>query len=406
MNFAALKNGLRYSDLPLSFQHAVTVTRALRLKYLWIDALCIIQDSKDDWETESGKMAAIYQDAYIVLGADMSPNSLGGFLNVEEGGYNGAGWPIATFKNDKSVIYARSEDEVNNDGIGFHLLGAEPLSKRAWTLQEQILASKMVHFASREMFWECKSTLSCECMQTDRDGPIENSPPSLRSLMNCTFPAKFKMWYTLVNEVTSRGITKPEDILPCLSGIAQHFQNSGAGLYLAGLWHDDLPLGLLWSRYNNPGTSRAVPYRGPSWSWTSIDQIEYPYSSGEFESDDNGLKKVYARIIEAKCFPNGKDPLGTVSSGYLKVAAPLMRLEEKSRILPNYDFEENTPREDLFCLFIGETTYGVCPTRGLILQKRRDLENSTFERVGWFSLYPGEEIPSLKGVKDSTVTII
>ncbi|KAK8062486.1 hypothetical protein PG997_014583 [Apiospora hydei] len=258
-NIAARKNGFHYSDLPLSFQHAVIVTRGLGLDYLWIDALCIIQDSKDDWETESGKMAAIYQYAYLVLGADMSPNSHGGFLDVGEGGYNGAGWPIATIENNKSIIYARSEHNRNNDYLGTHPLSSEPLSRRAWTLQEQILASKMVHFASKEMVWECKSIISCACMQIDRVGRPFNPPLSLRSLMNCSFPAKFKTWYTLVNQVTCRSITKPEDILPCLSGIAQHFQHSGAGVYLAGLWHTDLPLGLLWYG-GGTRASRAVPY--------------------------------------------------------------------------------------------------------------------------------------------------
>ncbi|KAK7959642.1 heterokaryon incompatibility protein-domain-containing protein [Apiospora aurea] len=249
----------------------------------------------------------------------MSPNSHRGFLNVGEGGYNGAGWPVATIQNeksDKSIVYARSEDNSNNDYRGARPLIDEPLSRRAWTLQEQILASKMVHFASREMVWECKLTLSCECMQLDR----------------------FKTWYALVNEVTSRSITKPEGILPCLSGIAQHFQHGGAGVYLAGLWHKDLPLGLLWG----PGpetidASRAVPYRGPSWSWTSLDRVRSPYdSAGGFTDNDNELKKVYARIIEAKCFPSGRDPLGTVSGGYLKVAAPLLVLKEKLGILPSY----------------------------------------------------------------------
>ncbi|CAG7562051.1 unnamed protein product [Fusarium equiseti] len=102
-NYSAQKMGLRYCDLPLSFQDAISVTKGLGLRYLWIDALCIIQDSQADWEIESGNMAAIYQNAYLVIGADMSPNSFGGFLNVQGGGYNGDGWPIATIDND--IIY-------------------------------------------------------------------------------------------------------------------------------------------------------------------------------------------------------------------------------------------------------------------------------------------------------------
>lgn len=42
-----------------------------------------------------------------------------------------------------------------------------PLVKRAWTLQEQLLASRMVHFSPSEMIWECRTRLLCCCKQLD-----------------------------------------------------------------------------------------------------------------------------------------------------------------------------------------------------------------------------------------------
>ena len=239
-NYAAQKEGLRYCDLPLSFRDAIIVTRGLGLRYLWIDALCIIQDSKIDWEVESGNMAAIYQHAFLVIGADTSSDSEGGFLDVQGGGYNGDRWPVATV--DNNVIYARSEHRSNNNHQGAHTLDCEPLSARAWALQEQSLSSRMVHFASKEMVWECKSALRCECMELDREGHAPYPPLSLRTLTSSpnSFPAKFRDWYALVDQVTYRSLTKPEDLLPCLSGLVRYFQDSGAGAYLAGLWREDL----------------------------------------------------------------------------------------------------------------------------------------------------------------------
>ncbi|RFN48195.1 het-domain-containing protein [Fusarium flagelliforme] len=323
-NYAAQKEGLRYCDLPLSFRDATTVTRGLGLS---------------DWEIESANMAAIYQNAYLVIGADMAPNSDEGFLDIQGGGYNGDGWAIATVDND--IIYARSEHRGNNNHQGAHPLDCEPLSARAWALQEQFLSSRMVHFASKEIIWECKSALRCECMELDREGHAPCPPLSLRSLTSSSesFPAKFREWYSLVDQVTYRSLTKSGDLLPCLSGMARQFQDSGAGAYLAGLWLEDLPVGLLWS--SSPDRSRAVPYRGPSWSWTSIDQVTYPYgASPGFANHDNTFKKAYVKIIEAKCIPAGKDPLGAVSGGWLKVAAPLLKMEEDINIFPHYDSDE------------------------------------------------------------------
>ncbi|KAI1061340.1 hypothetical protein LB507_011285 [Fusarium sp. FIESC RH6] len=356
-NYTTQQQGLRYCDLPLSFRDAITVTRGLGLRYLWIDALCIIQDCQTDWEVESGNMAAIYQNAYLVIGADMSSNSDGGFLDVQSGGYHGHGWPIATV--DNNIIYARSENRRNNNFKELHPLDLEPLSKRAWTLQEQVLSSRMVHFASKEMVWECKSAIRCECMQLDRMTRFLEPPISLRTLTSCS-DTVFRKWYRLVDEVVERSLTKSQDLLPCLSGIARHYQNRGAGTYLAGLWSEDLLVGLTWSSDVPPDRcSRAVPYRGPSWSWISLDKVKNPYGTpGSFEKSGDRFKKVYTKVIEATCVPAGKDPLGAVSDGRLNVVGPLLKMKEDINIKTHYDSDEFQD-ESLFYLFIGEFHHGI-----------------------------------------------
>ncbi|KAF2627775.1 hypothetical protein BU25DRAFT_302552, partial [Macroventuria anomochaeta] len=60
---------IQFSDLPKTFQHAVNFTRWLGVRYLWIDALCIIQDDQDDWCRESPTMASVYADSCLTLSA-------------------------------------------------------------------------------------------------------------------------------------------------------------------------------------------------------------------------------------------------------------------------------------------------------------------------------------------------
>jgi hypothetical protein len=377
---------LPYSLLPKSFQDAVTVTRHLGLKYLWIDALCIVQDDQEDWERESGNMAAVYQNAYLVLGADMSPNSHGGFLDVGPGGYHGAGTPVAVVES--TTIYARSGGPPSLWSSP-HPVADEPLSKRAWTLQEQLLAPKMVHFTSKEMVWECNSSEFCECMDMDHAGEIPYPRLSIRdirlSLSFTSTPDKFKLWYEIVNQVAKRDITMPGDLLPCLSGLAKKFQDSGAGVYLAGLWLDDVQLGLLWrpQRPGVPQTSlRATPYRGPTWSWTSIANPKAPYYYITTKLDRK-LTKVYAKVVKAECTPKGKDPLGAVSGGYLEVVAPLLEVPPFLSVpgISTFDFHFTRKQgEKQFILIIGELTLG--KVEGLILRHRPDVSKNTYERVG------------------------
>lgn len=431
-SIAARQKQILYSDLTKTFQDAVTVTRDLGLRYLWIDALCIIQDDAHDWEGESGNMAAIYQNAYTVLGADMSPDSHIGFLETNSGSHNfNQGVPIAAVDSENSLIYARPMIFHNNPCRVFNNGPPEPLSKRAWTMQEQMLASRMIHFATREMIWECNSALLCECMELDG----QYSPLSINQkpmLMTSPWSVKnFKTWYKVVEEVTNRNITKPDDILPCLSGLARRFQDAGAGIYLAGLWLDDLLLGLLWE--GSEHCSRATPYRAPSWSWASV-RVDNSYRSphfltGGFLDEDTKLTKTYARIVEASCTQKGKDRLGAVSGGYVKIVAPLIEMtpdEDRefpvvcgltplgvkpgcSRQLTAWlDFEFiPSPDETLFCLFVGELSCGSNgqPCRGLVLRKRWDV-SETYERVGSFKLQRGAEMDFIQGVEDSVVVII
>ena len=72
--------GIRISDLPATFRDAVSITRRLGVRYLWIDSLCIIQDSKEDWNLQSGQMAAIYTHAWLTLAAAASASSVAGFF--------------------------------------------------------------------------------------------------------------------------------------------------------------------------------------------------------------------------------------------------------------------------------------------------------------------------------------
>lgn len=159
---------LSFESLPKSFQDAVVVTRDLGIRYLWIDALCIAQNDREDWEIESGNMAAIYKNAFVVIGADMSKDSYGGFLQgrySEDVDVDDHSWgkcirklpgkacaTIGELEEEKSIIYARRIDD-HGDPFGRDLEGVhqlEPLTTRAWALQEQVLAIRMIHFRSNE----------------------------------------------------------------------------------------------------------------------------------------------------------------------------------------------------------------------------------------------------------------
>ncbi len=74
------QNRLSYAALPANFRDAIVITRELGIRYLWIDSLCILQDSKQDWQQESKMMAAIYRDSTLTISAMASSGSTQGIL--------------------------------------------------------------------------------------------------------------------------------------------------------------------------------------------------------------------------------------------------------------------------------------------------------------------------------------
>lgn len=79
------KKSIPLSSMPANFYDATIITRKLGYRYLWIDSLCIIQDSPSDWEAESQNMGNIYTNAALTLAAAaakvcQSSNELGMFI--------------------------------------------------------------------------------------------------------------------------------------------------------------------------------------------------------------------------------------------------------------------------------------------------------------------------------------
>lgn len=127
-----------WADLPKTFRDAVIVTRSLGVRYLWIDSICIIQDSRPDWERESACMEEIYRKAYLTIAASASPDNSTGFLTSRASSSLNGPWGPTNPKyiSIKSKIKHHSTPET------------DPLSTRAWAYQERLMASRILSLSS------------------------------------------------------------------------------------------------------------------------------------------------------------------------------------------------------------------------------------------------------------------
>ncbi|KAK5697590.1 hypothetical protein LTR97_007728 [Elasticomyces elasticus] len=202
----------------------------------------------------------------------------------------------------------------------------ESIHQRAWTLQEAILSPRVLVYGSRQLRWVCRSEL-------DSDGWYAQSDKSFERLEELPggYFNPFRGWRTIVKSYTSRSMSKAEDKLLAISGVALVYANLLNDGYLAGLWISNLVLELLWRKEKKDtgfGTDdkhrldlkhRPVQYRAPSWSWASVD--------GTVGWDNIfGKEDVVAQLLDSSVRPVvDTAPFGAVKSGHISLRGRLIQ---------------------------------------------------------------------------------
>ncbi|PVH85645.1 HET-domain-containing protein, partial [Cadophora sp. DSE1049] len=350
---------IMFSQLPKTFQDAVQITRALGFRFLWIDSICIIQDDKTDWEIESAKMAGIYIESCVTIAATASVNSDGGFFFSRSTRPPwGSRADIETFEFQQTF-----GDSPRFPGV------AAPLLQRAWAYQERIMAPRILHVNTDEMFWECKHCTLCECgylswhreqselERLDREGPFLARPPStLKSrIARATHPDTpivhvQGIWQNILRHYHTLALTKESDRLPALSGLASFLSQKLRTRYLAGLWEDNLAVELLWQRERSATQglcSRNRHSNLPSWSWASIvrshsleDNIHLKNHICNTAAFGSLIKDDRLKILHADCKVLGNNPFGEVSGGTISIRGAFintkLHLKRESAIIRSY----------------------------------------------------------------------
>ena len=297
-----LRQAVSLRTLPKTFRHAIKLTRRLGIRYLWIDSLCIFQDSQEDWLNEAAKMADVYSNAYCNISAASADN--GGLFfsrspNLVATSIVRPQWPAA--RNLDFTITNQLPELIRED------LSAQPLFKRGWVLQERLLANRNLHFTKTQVLFECRHHLVCETYPNgipDPHGEIcwkHKAHPSIHGVIDSYQESHYGEsksmleWNRLVETYSTCDLTKTKDKLMALSGIAAHFMQikMPGDQYLAGLWASQLPSNLLWEPHK--GARKQDEYTAPSWSWASIDGA---ISMARTEHHRGGNGAFYADLTE------------------------------------------------------------------------------------------------------------
>lgn len=298
-NLSDFKQGIDIALLPKTFKHFIEAARRLGIGYIWIDALCIIQDSPEDWAREAVMMCKVYSYSTLTLAAAASENSNGGlFYERDPLLLNGVKLPV-TWTNDRLGSFQGIYHCIRLDSWKSSVLGS-PLLERAWVFQERLLSPRTVYFASDQLYWECGSLYASEVSPTG--GPWDlafrerffHTAKRLPDELLPSYDGRFKhnyfaamsqgsdktdmpfsekipyLWANIISQYSSGQLTFEKDRLVAISGVAKAISGFLRNdEYYAGHWLSNLALSLLW-KAEDEEYGRMKNYQAPSWSWASI----------------------------------------------------------------------------------------------------------------------------------------
>jgi Heterokaryon incompatibility protein (HET) len=295
------------SILPQTLHDAIMCTRKLGERYIWIDSMCILQDSSEDWQREASRMASIYGSATVTLVA-ASSSVYGGMTDRRNPLRNSAAGLDLQDGSSKSTVYLLPNGQPRNAPQ------PPPTDSRGWCYQEDLLSSRLVKMTQNSVLWQCVGAGSDSTTRAQNLEQLGKHPPY----------RWYTLWYRLIERYSNKSLTNPKDKLLAFYGIAC---DKAGQAYLAGFLKTDPWASLLWCRDENqiqrrPGR-RYEEYVAPTWSWASIDApvLFYEANARHWRKPQLDPSPMDPELHHAEVQPISSFDTGAVKSGSIEISA-------------------------------------------------------------------------------------
>lgn len=441
----AYKKNIAWDILPRAFQQAVLLTKALGVRFLWIDSLCVVQDDPSDKLRASLELNDIYGNASLTIASASAAEPTKGLFAPK----------MQTFKvqaNDNkgtlTKVYVREQpshysfkkpSDLGSPMNNWELLSdaskeanaRTPLLTRAWAYAERLLSPRVLYFTDSEMLLECREAFQCECGRIDDAAYDSRKTDSVKqdfakcaalsdtnghrrmdsvvsqiaatSLSDETFDLStalanpLELWSYIVSEYTARKVTYDTDRLMAIAGVAKSLSRAISASYVAGHWMSST-LGLLW--YPNEGAQCRRPKQVagrnvPSWSWASVEgspiffdnssAMDLACSASFSLSDSQNIFSPFSGdVVELRAAMATEVVFHEDTPGEYWLSRNGISVEFLPDIIPLRGEDTVKSGERLVCALVSMSFRS--SILGLILKKSRT-KTPTYRRIGRFECY-------------------
>ncbi|KAF5613802.1 uncharacterized protein FSUBG_414 [Fusarium subglutinans] len=244
-----------FNMLPNTIKDAITLTRRLKCRYLWVDALCLLQNDTNDLELGVNVMDLVYERAWLTVVAACGHDANARLPGVREG------TRVGSHNTSEIVPGVQMGIVAGLDG----LLKRSVYGSRAWTFKEHVLSRRVLYFIDNKVFFRCRAAEHAEHFVDDLSQPLVDSTsrsllPSDVLMNDPAFSLSIMLFY-----YTKRVLTNQNDASRAMAGITRRIAERMKCEFFQGL-----PAAMfdLFITFLACGTTIHRRSTFPSYSWT------------------------------------------------------------------------------------------------------------------------------------------
>ena len=285
-------------ELPQTITDAIEVVKAMGERYLWTDALCILQENTEESLEQISYMDRVFSGAICTIVAAQGATANSGIEGIRQHYVPQVGQPASQQRMLQQVQVGLKGDLslIAPLGAQNHQLDESVWNIRAWTFQERLLSRRLIVFTHGQMIWHCRKMICREDMSVQDSGVpypplqwlslkpqhmgvdtgskwIDGSTEITRhSATRLVRSVVFAEYTRAIEEYTHREISYELDVLNAFAGLLHIFSRFFRCKTLLGLPEGLLDVALLWK------PTRQLQRRSgfPSWSWAGwVGRVAY-----------------------------------------------------------------------------------------------------------------------------------